>query len=1069
MPAPRAAMPPDAAQRARALEARESFLVQAPAGSGKTELLIQRYLVLLARVEEPERVMAITFTRKAAGEMRDRVVEALRSARGNAPEEPHKLETWRLARAVWERDQARGWQLLEAPQRMRMQTIDSLCAWLAGRLPVLGGLGGAMEPAEDASESYQAAAAATIRMLDSEGQLAGDVRELLLHLENDAGRLAALISSMLQRRDQWLPRVGLSGDVEELRPLLEESLRAAVEYELSLAAQRMPLVEELPRTLAEWKELSARLLTQKGEPRKKLPAPWTGMTLEPGLVFALARIPKLPEPRYEEHAWRVLAAALRLLRHAVAELRVQFQLRGEVDFIELSLAALRALGSEEAPTDLALALGERIEHLLIDEMQDTSVTHLELIKRLTAGWAGVNEEPARTVFLVGDPMQSIYLFREAEVANFLDLRANGLGELELTPLTLAANFRSQAGVVEWVNATFPDVLAAIEDAATGAIPYTGAQSTRAALDGDAVQVHPFVKGDDEGEAARAVDVVEESLREPEGTVAVLARRRADLVHIIAELKRRGIGYRAVDIDALGGRQAVLDLLSLTRALLDPMDRVSWLALLRAPWCGMTLWDLSVLAEGAPMEAVRRLLHQRAGSLSDEGRRRWERIAPVIDAALERARRVRLRELVEETWRALGGPLCLESARDASDAEAFLGLLDAVDEGGEAEFAALQAEVDRLFAAPDPAASERVQLMTIHKSKGLEFDTVIIPGLDKGKRPPETELIRMVRLPLGGVEHTLMAAVAPTGEQEEAGSYLAGYQSEREKNEMRRLLYVAATRAKKRLHLLGQIEWSETKQEWKTPRAGSMLHALWDAVSDSFHALDPPAAGAREEAAAEYPMLRRVESGWQTPEEEEAIRWRAEGTVEPEPERHSYEWVGDTLRHVGVVVHAWLTRIAEEGLEQWGAARVRERKPAMRSQLATLGVSPAELDAALERVERALVETLADERGRWVLTRHADDRREFALTVAAGGELTNYRVDCTFVDERGERWVIDFKTSTHEGGGLEAFLDEEQRRYREQLGRYARVVAPGEAVRLGLYFPLLRAWREWAAPLVRTAT
>jgi ATP-dependent helicase/nuclease subunit A len=619
MPAPSAALPPDARQRARALEARESFLVQAPAGSGKTELLIQRYLVLLARVDEPERVMAITFTRKAAGEMRERVVKALREARENAPEEPHKLETWRLARAVWERDQERSWRLLDTPQRMRIQTIDSLCAWLAGRLPVLGGLGGAIEPAEDASESYQAAAAATIRMLDSDGPLTADVRELLLHLENDAGRLAKLISSMLQRRDQWLPRVGLSGDVEELRPLLEESLRTAVEYELSLAARRMPRVEELPRTLAEWKDLAASLLTQKGEPRKKLPAPWTGMTLEPGLVFALARIPKLPEPRYEEHAWRVLAAALRLLRHAVAELRVQFQLRGEVDFIELSLAALRALGTEDTPTDLALALGERIEHLLIDEMQDTSVTHLELIKRLTAGWAGLNEEPVRTVFLVGDPMQSIYLFREAEVANFLDLRTYGLGELELTPLTLEANFRSQAGIVEWVNATFPDVLAAIEDAATGAIPYTAASPTRAALEGDAVQVHPFVKGDDTGEAARAVDLIEASLREPEGTVAVLARRRRFSSSMMDTRSARRLGFRAVDIDPLGERQAVLDLLSLTRALLDPMDRVSWLALLRAPWCGMTLCDLSALAEGAPKEAVRRLLDTRAAALSDEGR------------------------------------------------------------------------------------------------------------------------------------------------------------------------------------------------------------------------------------------------------------------------------------------------------------------------------------------------------------------------------------------------------------------------------------------------------------------
>lgn len=1063
MTAPSQALPSDHERRRSALDPRSSFLVQAPAGSGKTELLIQRYLVLLAQVSAPESVMAITFTRKAAGEMRQRVLEALRSAQENAPSEPHKLETWLLAHAVWERDRELGWELLSSPQRMRIQTIDSLCSWLAGRLPVLGGLGGAMEPSENTEESYQAAAAATIRMLDSDGPLASDARELLLHLENDAVRLAALISSMLKRRDQWLPRVGLSGDVDELRPSLEASLEAAVNYELSLAAKRMPNVEPTPQTLAEWKALAERLLTKAdAQPRKKLPAPWTGMTLPAGFAAALARIPRLPEPRYEEHAWRVLAAALRLLRHAVAELRLQFQARGEVDFIEQSLAALRALGGETNPTDLSLALGERIEHLLIDEMQDTSVTHMELIRRLTAGWSGLNEEPPRTLFLVGDPMQSIYLFREAEVANFLDLRHNGLGGITLEPLTLEANFRSSAGIVEWVNTVFPGVLPPIEDAATGAIPYTPAKTTRPSDDARSVRVHPFAKGEDREEAECVGGLVEEALREAGGTVAILARRRADLIHVTEELKRRGIAFRAVDIDPLNARPVVLDLLALARALLHPMDRVSWLAILRAPWCGLTLADLSVLAEGAPQAAIYTLLGARGHLLSADGLRRWRRIAPVIDEALDRARRVRLRALVEETWRAIGGPQFLESSRDAADADAFLALLDDLDEGGEAAFAVLDAEVARLYAGADPAAVGLVQVMTIHKSKGLEFDTVIVPGLGKARRPPETELIRLVRLPLHGAEHVLMAAVAPTGQREEAGSYLANYRSEREKNESRRLLYVAATRAKRRLHLLGHIEYNERKGEWKPPHAGSLLHALWDTVQHEFAGLPVPAP-AQSAVAGAYPGLRRFEAGWQTPKPEPALSWRAEASVEIQRERHSYKWVGDTLRHAGVVVHDWLVRIAHEGVGLWDETRIAGRAGLMRAQLATLGVPPEELDGALERVQSALARTLASERGRWLLARHEDDRREFALSAVAGGRISNYRVDCTFVDEGGERWIVDFKTSSHEGGGLDEFLDEEQRRYREQLERYAHIVAPGEPVRLGLFFPLLGEWREWAAP------
>src|SRR5438270_4761431 len=128
----------DAAERARALDAARSFIVQAPAGSGKTELLIQRCLVLLARVERPEEITAITFTRKAAAEMRNRVLEALALARHEPrPSEAHKARTWELGRAVLERNDALGWALEDSASRLRVQTIDALCASLTRQMPVL--------------------------------------------------------------------------------------------------------------------------------------------------------------------------------------------------------------------------------------------------------------------------------------------------------------------------------------------------------------------------------------------------------------------------------------------------------------------------------------------------------------------------------------------------------------------------------------------------------------------------------------------------------------------------------------------------------------------------------------------------------------------------------------------------------------------------------------------------------------------------------------------------------------------------------------------------------------------
>ena len=145
----------DAPQRQRALETGQSFIVQAPAGSGKTELLIQRYLALLATVELPEQIIAITFTRKAAAQMRDRVLAALTSAaRDERPGQPHQLTTFRLARRVLARDRQRGWSMTEQPARLKIDTLDALNVWLAQRLPVSSGGIGAARIVEDASSLY---------------------------------------------------------------------------------------------------------------------------------------------------------------------------------------------------------------------------------------------------------------------------------------------------------------------------------------------------------------------------------------------------------------------------------------------------------------------------------------------------------------------------------------------------------------------------------------------------------------------------------------------------------------------------------------------------------------------------------------------------------------------------------------------------------------------------------------------------------------------------------------------------------------------------------------------------
>jgi hypothetical protein len=176
----------------------------------------------------------------------------------------------------------------------------------------------------------------------------------------------------------------------------------------------------------------------------------------------------------------------------------------------------------------------------------------------------------------------------------------------------------------------------------------------------------------------------------------------------------------------------------------------------------------------------------------------------------------------------------------------------------------------------------------------------------------------------------------------------------------------------------------------------------------------------------------------------------------------FDWAGETARRVGSLVHAELQAMDVERTDE---SSIRARRDHFRRWLERNGVPSDRLEHALMRVTEALLGVHRDPRGRWILKAgYRDDMREHALSGLVHGQVVRAVFDRSFIDEAGVRWVIDYKTSQHLGGGLEPFLDREVDRYRPQLQRYARLaigLGP-EPVRLGLYFPLMCAWREWGA-------
>jgi ATP-dependent exoDNAse (exonuclease V) beta subunit len=787
------------------------------------------------------------------------------------------------------------------------------------------------------------------------------------------------------------------------------------------------------------------------------------------LCAQLAALRHLPHPVYSETQWHVLQALLAVLPLAVAELQLVFQARGQADYVETALRALRALGSDEQPTDLALAFDYRLQHVLIDEFQDTSYAQLELLERLTAGW---QPGDGRTLFCVGDPMQSIYRFRQAEVGLFLQLQQSGLRHVKLEPLTLTSNFRSIPAVVSWVNEVFPRVLSKRSDAELGAVAYSPSTAALADATGG-VFVHPSIDADAIDEARAVALLINTVLkRDDTSRIAILVSARSHVAAIADELSRNEIDFQAVEIEMLLDRPVVQDLIALTRALVHVGDRTAWLAVLRAPWCGLTLTDLHALlavSGEATNTIVDALRAHSVSMLSTDGAVRLSRAQRILEQALAERGRLSLREWVERTWIALGGPATLQREQDLDDAEAYLQRLEAIAAAGDLEdVAALESQLSRLFARPR-ARRGRVEVMTIHKAKGLEFEYVILPSLHRYTKGEDRELLRWTRIagPRGGI---VFAPIKAEGaDPDPVYRWLALMERERTARERARLLYVAATRAKRELHLFGSAsaKVAEEGLVLGEPRQGSLLKMLWHAVRPTFEGALHDAHARANQTIEPEPLtnLRRLPVTWTPPQSDESSELSHARLLSSPKRRPEFDWVSETGRHIGTIVHRELERITRSESHEQEIARRVEMRERLITELAELGVPEERRDAALDRVIAAIQSTLSDERGRWLLGLRGDlseAESELALTGFVRGQLVDGVIDRTFRDASGVRWIIDFKTSTHEGAGLEHFLAEEEDRYRDQLMRYAALMRgfkPNEQVRAALYFPLMREWRE----------
>ena len=538
------------------------------------------------------------------------------------------------------------------------------------------------------------------------------------------------------------------------------------------------------------------------------------------------------------------------------------------------------------------------------------------------------------------------------------------------------------------------------------------------------------------------------------------RARTHLTQIVPALREAALRFTAVELELLLARPLIGDLLALTRALEHRADRVAWLAVLRAPWCGLTLSDLSALVEGAVGTTIWQLVcdPSRRSQLSTDGQQRLARVARVLARALELYGRSPVAERVRETWWLLGGPACVSNDADRADAQSFFSHLAQHEERsrGVTDVAAFEASLVRLYAAADVQCEPRVA--GDDDSQGQRTRVRLRDRSRVGSRAAQRRCAAdAVARAAGRVEprlELLLSPIYPPDVDKKDDSiycWIERLQLKRQVHEDERLLYVAATRARKQLHWLACLP--SVDGDLSLPRENSLLQRLWPAVEDEctariFCARDrcqrasPPAVQRRAlrpvatETACRLDFSGHATRGRPgTPTAAQSPKRRSSSRGLAKPRAESEWWCT-----------AGCSASAKTALRGWNAARVYALAPRIERELAAAGIGGGELSVARSRVAQALTTHCPTHRRSGCWEPHQDARSELRLTVRTEAGAKRLVLDRTFVDDQGVRWIIDYKTGTHEGADVEGFLDRERLRYSGQLELYAQALGGAAATR-----------------------
>ncbi len=1021
----------------------DTLLVEAGAGTGKTTLLIDRICALIESGVKAERIAAVTFTVKAAGELKERLREKLKEKSSDVAKQ-----------ALLELD------------RMTVNTIHGLAAELLRTLPVEAKLPPEFTALDELQQTASADEFCTnwlSRALDMDTPPCLDLAaQMGLNLVGSESKGLTRLFNTLNK--SLIDIDGMTcGDsslelLEQLRANILADIPALAQHAALCAASDDKLYLRLTTLIAALQSAPANFYSPEG-------VTWLGSARTPsGKAFgARANWPDketLEEAREQYSLTTALlsnakqaltslvcAEIVQWIAPAVTEYREQLRERGTLGFDDLLFFCRNMLRDSKTARDY---FKTRYDYVHIDEFQDTDPIQVEILfylserkEQFTSAWFEVELEPGK-LFVVGDPKQSIYRFRGADlrIYNNVATRIEKAGKR----LSITTNFRSRPTILSEVNEIFAPVMTGQSD--SDALYQPLLPSEKAIHDPAAVELllppenYDRLSYTAEQAAQQEAEVIADHLLTIAGAdkqfkfsdIAILLKANTSTSAIVRALSARNIPFISFMNSAFTARVEIEAVLTMLHALADPQHTVAAVGTLRSPWFALSDDDL--------------LAHKFSGRsfIYTEPQPADTQVGNALSQMLawhKQSRNLSGSELLEALFADFPIDVFFGMKSDGTqrvqNMHLLVELVRKLEQGGVqslSEIVARVSDMTRLVQSTELEARDEsrdaVQILTLHKAKGLEFPVVYLYAFrDKLKNSGEWQLLKS----LNQEPHQLALSVNSEFCTQNYNDVKQVSEAE-QKLELQRLLYVGMTRAKDKLILpLGWRKTSNKNPDPVIPQALAARYQLDKQNKVALESIDAVQTSVPPQVTTEFrPFSSQLHvsqtvadesielfNQWQSARADRVNTLNPPQLPEQEPETESAtEWSRVRARLIGTYVHAVLEQLVK-GKSLVSAERLASRTTSLAQD------AEEEAQAIIASVMQSQLFTVELPAAKRVIT-------ELPIVAASKDVVTAQFVDLIFETAAGEWILLDYKTDDIPSDAVES----RKEKHRKQLAQYAEM-------------------------------